>query len=200
MMSSPNKMGEGERLEIFGYGSLVWKHDFNFAVKENGYIKGYQRKFWQQNKTHRGTPDQPGRVAILHETHDEDKVWGTKFSVVGAPDIQEAREKLNIRETVLGGYISTSKTFYSETGAQCSVLLFTATKDNDLYVGPISSYMDEDIEHIAEQVIRSCGFAGTNAEYVIKLADFVRNNFPQENDEHLFLLDKRVKEKMKENR
>lgn len=51
-------MGEGERLEIFGYGSLVWKHDFNFAVKENGYIKGYQRKFWQQNKTHRGTPDQ----------------------------------------------------------------------------------------------------------------------------------------------
>lgn len=56
-MSSHDNVDEGERLEIFGYGSLLWKHDFKFSVKENGYIVGFQRKFWQQNKTHRGTPE-----------------------------------------------------------------------------------------------------------------------------------------------
>jgi cation transport protein ChaC len=48
-------MGEEDRLEIFGYGSLLWKQDFKFSEKQKGYIKGYQRKFWQRNKTHRGT-------------------------------------------------------------------------------------------------------------------------------------------------
>jgi cation transport regulator ChaC len=121
-----------------------------------------------------------------------------RFSVVGASDIHEAREKLNLRETVLGGYISTYTTFYSETGSQSKVLVFTATEDNDLYVGPISDDVNEDVETIAEEVVGASGFAGTNAEYVIQLASFIHNNFPQENDEHLFLLEKRVREKMKE--
>jgi cation transport protein ChaC len=125
-------------------------------------------------------------------------VWGIKFSVVGASDIQEAREKFNLRESVLGGYTSTYTTFYSETGSKSKVLVFTATRDNDLYVGPISDDVNEDVETIAEEVVGASGSAGTNVEYVIKLADFVHNNFPQENDEHLFLLEKRVKEKMKE--
>jgi cation transport protein ChaC len=50
-------MDEEDKLEIFGYGSLLWKHEFPFSEKQYGYITGYQRKFWQQNKTHRGTDD-----------------------------------------------------------------------------------------------------------------------------------------------
>ena len=47
-------------LWIFGYGSLVWKPDFEFTSRKIGYLKGYVRRFWQGNVTHRGVP---GRVS-----------------------------------------------------------------------------------------------------------------------------------------
>ncbi|XP_062573793.1 putative glutathione-specific gamma-glutamylcyclotransferase 2 [Saccostrea cucullata] len=187
---------DAEVFEFFGYGSLLWKHDFKFSQKKLGFIKGFQRKFWQENKTHRGTEGKPGRVAILHETMENDVLCGVKFTVVGSANIQEVKQKLDVRETVLGGYTSFHTTFYNEDGVHSKVLVFNATKENDLYVGPKSDKLEEDVEHIAEQVVAATGKAGTNAEYVIKLAYFVRRFFPNENDEHLFLLDEKVQEKL----
>ncbi|XP_062573792.1 glutathione-specific gamma-glutamylcyclotransferase 1-like [Saccostrea cucullata] len=185
-----------EVFEFFGYGSLLWRHDFKIVEKKHDFIKGFHRKFWQENKTHRGTEDKPGRVAILYETKEDDVLWGVKFTVVGSANIQEVKEKLNERETVLGGYTSFHTTFYNEDGVHSNVLVFTATKENDLYVGPKSENMEEDVEHIAKQVVGATGKAGTNAEYVIKLDYFVQRFFPEEDDEHLSLLAARVKEKL----
>lgn len=42
---------------VFGYGSLCWYPGFEFSKCITGYIRGYTRKFWQGNTTHRGTPD-----------------------------------------------------------------------------------------------------------------------------------------------
>jgi cation transport protein ChaC len=42
---------------VFGYGSLVWKPGFDFTECVTGYIRGYSRKFWQGNVTHRGTKE-----------------------------------------------------------------------------------------------------------------------------------------------
>ena len=55
----------------------------------------------------------------------------------------------------------------------------------------------DDVEHIAYQVVGAKGHAGTNAEYVIKMAHCVRRYFPEEKDEHLILLDQKVKEKLR---
>lgn len=42
-------------LWIFGYGSLCWQPGFEYTNSITGYIRGYSRKFWQGNTTHRGT-------------------------------------------------------------------------------------------------------------------------------------------------
>ena len=40
---------------IFGYGSLCWYPGFEYNKCITGYIRGYVRRFFQGNSTHRGT-------------------------------------------------------------------------------------------------------------------------------------------------
>lgn len=70
------------------------------------------------------------------------------------------------------------------------VLLYTATSDNDLYLGP------DDIASMARQIVSASGTAGSNVEYVTKIADYVRKYIPEDLDSHLFVLDAKVREEV----
>lgn len=59
-----NNLEEGESSEtrpttiwVFGYGSLCWYPGFEYSKCITGYIRGYSRRFWQGNVTHRGTKE-----------------------------------------------------------------------------------------------------------------------------------------------
>merc|ERR1711936_453043 len=88
-----------ESLWVFGYGSLCWNPGFKYSRKHIGRIRGFSRRFYQGNTTHRGIPGYPGRCATLVEDA-EDVTYGVAFELEG----ETALTYLNQREVKLGSY------------------------------------------------------------------------------------------------
>ncbi|CAK6962587.1 glutathione-specific gamma-glutamylcyclotransferase 1 [Scomber scombrus] len=170
-------------LWIFGYGSLVWKPDFKYKRSKVGFISGYKRRFWHGDNFHRGNDELPGRVVTLIEDDDE-STWGVAFEVTGA-QVEESLKYLNVRETVCGGYVTKMVDFYPEGEGQSPVqaLVYIATADNALYLGPASP------EEIGAQIAVCRGKTGHNMEYLLRLAEFMRKSCPQVEDHHLYSIE-----------
>uniref|UniRef100_UPI0037E7136D glutathione-specific gamma-glutamylcyclotransferase 1 n=1 Tax=Semicossyphus pulcher TaxID=241346 RepID=UPI0037E7136D len=170
-------------LWIFGYGSLVWKPDFKYKRSKVGYIQGYKRRFWHGDNFHRGNDKLPGRVVTLIED-DDASTWGVAFEVTGS-QVEESLKYLNVREAVCGGYITKMVDFFPEGEDQAPVqaMLYIATPDNPLYLGPASP------EEIGVQIAVSSGKTGHNLEYLLRLAEFMRSSCPHVEDHHLFSIE-----------
>lgn len=173
-----------QSLWIFGYGSLVWRPDFEFTSSKVGFIPGYSRKFWQGDTFHRGSPEMPGRVVTLQEDYEE-CTWGVAYEVRG-DQIELSLQYLNIRESVLGGYVTKLVKFYPQDEGEEGTLLalvYIATPQNPGYLGAATE------EDIAAQIVVSSGRAGHNIEYLLRLADFMRSYCPEAEDKHLFSIE-----------
>ncbi|XP_034248487.1 glutathione-specific gamma-glutamylcyclotransferase 1 [Thrips palmi] len=193
-------------LWVFGYGSLCWHPGFDFHRSVTGYIKGYARKFWQGNTTHRGTENQPGRVATLVEEKDG-VVWGRAFELSG----EAALPYLANRECKLGGYITNFATFFpkrpclDDAGVGGGVpggvpvqpfaaLLYVATPSNRLWLG------DAPLPLMAHQIVECRGATGHNVEYLLRLAEYMRHAAPEADDDHLFSLEQLVRHEIRRRR
>lgn len=155
---------------VFGYGSLMWNPGFEYEDSRVGFIEGYTRKFWQGNTTHRGTPDKPGRVATLIEDK-ENKVWGRVFHLIGPRQILPCLDHLGLRECTLGGYDIKVLPFHASKAPDCETvpaLTFVATPRNIWYLGA------SDAGKMAAEIVGCAGVCGSNVEYVLRIADFMR--------------------------
>lgn len=193
-MSPSTDTDDRHSVWVFGYGSLCWNPGFEYSQCVIGYIRGYVRRFWQGNTTHRGTEDRPGRVATLIED-PQGLTYGCAFKVTG-PD---ALTYLETRECSLGGYVVTQSKFYPHvapedesegdvhSGEAFSVQIYIATEQSRHWQGeaPVSA--------LAEQICTSHGPSGHNVEYVLRLAQFVRTQIPEVVDGHLFELEERIR-------
>ncbi|GJQ67421.1 hypothetical protein Trydic_g5100 [Trypoxylus dichotomus] len=175
---------------VFGYGSLIWKVDFPYESKLIGYIKGYNRRFYQHSTDHRGTPEKPGRVVTLIPTKDSEAcVWGIAYKIK-SENVENVVNHLDYREK--GGYKRKQVTFYPQNGLEpFQLIVYYGASDNFQFAG------EADLDSIAKQVVSSIGPSGTNLDYVCSLAKSMREIAPNVKDDHLFALEAKVLEIIK---
>lgn len=108
---------------------------------------------------------------------------------------QEVMEHLDFREK--NGYERCLVRFHPLDTANPdetidNIVIYVATKDNESYAGHRN-----DLDDIANQIFDAHGPSGSNREYLYRLADAMRQLFPNVGhyDEHLFELEKLVKER-----
>ncbi len=161
---------------LFGYGSLIYKVDFPYLECRPARIKGWVRRFWQGSHDHRGTPQAPGRVVTLIPREGA-QCLGLAYRVT--PD---TFSHLDIREK--NGYLRFSTRMIFADGDEAPGLVYVATEDNAAFLGPA----DED--EMARHIARSRGPSGPNSDYLLRLAQALRELGEQ--DDHVFLLEQKL--------
>jgi len=175
-------MSQEPDLWLFGYGSLMWRPDFVHRERHPARVDGWTRRFWQGSPDHRGVPEAPGRVVTLVPEPGA-RCHGVAYRV--APDVAaEVLAGLDHRER--GGYARIELALeLLRPGAPvviASARTYLATSDNPHYLGPAP------LPAIARQIVGSRGPSGANLEYLLRLAQTLREL--EADDEHVFALER----------
>ena len=176
-----NFFDEHADLWLFGYGSLIWKADFDYLERQPAYITGWARRFWQASHDHRGTPEAPGRVATLIRSPGA-VCHGMAYRIT--PDVLGP---LDARET--NGYLreKVPLTFLDHNGhdaGRSEGLIYLASEDNPAFLG------EAPLADIARQINQAHGPSGPNREYLLNLAHALRELGVD--DAHIFALEKQL--------
>jgi len=142
-------------LWVFGYGSLMWRPEFEAAEVRPALLSGYRRCFCITSVHHRGTLDRPGLVLGL----DRGGVChGLAFRI---PQAQVSRTvaALRAREQVNGVYRE-ARVGISTEGGQLNAIAYVAERGHPSYAGALSP-------HLQARIIRAArGLSGTNLDYL----------------------------------
>jgi len=167
---------------IFAYGSLIWRPSFAHVERRAASLRGWGRRFWQGSTDHRGVPGAPGRVVTLIEDATE-TCRGVAYRV--ADDVaQRVLAELDVRER--GGYARLEVALELDGIGRAAGLVYLATPDNPNYLGPAP------LPAIAAQIASARGPSGPNPEYVLRLADALRELGAD--DPHVFALEAQLHE------
>lgn len=174
-------LNSAQDIWIFGYGSLIWRPDFEYLERQTATVTGWTRRFWQGSHDHRGTPDQPGRVVTLIEDPTQ-TCTGVAYRL-SAQDAKTIFDALDYREK--NGYERLELCATTASQQQLKTITYVGTPDNFAYLGPAS------LNELSEQIAESVGPSGANADYLFELADALRSL--KVDDAHVFELEQRVR-------
>lgn len=148
-----------EDIWVFGYGSLIWRPEFDYIESRPARIHGYHRALCIWSRINRGTPEQPGLVFGLD-------VGGSCQGQVFRIDATRAAPLLIAlwrREMPSAAYIPRWLKCHTSQGA-IQGLVFTTDRRLDGYVP------DLPINEIVPIVRRSHGRYGACSDYVLQTA------------------------------
>lgn len=169
-------------LWLFGYGSLIWRPAIPFVERRPARAHGFARRFWQGSTDHRGVPEAPGRVVTLLP-HAGARCEGVAYRV---PDdaVDAVLATLDVRER--GGYVRLDLEIdlLAPTPTAVPALTYVAAPDNPDWLGPAP------LVEIARQIARSRGPSGPNREYLLRLAEALREL--EADDPHVFDLEREL--------
>jgi len=155
--------GGHEDFWIFGYGSLIWKPDFDYAERRPARVQGWHRALKMWSRVNRGTPECPGLVFGLLSGGS---CQGVVFRIQKAVGTQVLTQ-LWAREMPTGVYDPRWLTCHTPHGA-VKALAFTLSRRSPNHTGILS---EEQYRRIFEQ---ACGRYGTTLDYAERTLEELR--------------------------
>ena len=146
--------GGHEDLWIFGYGSLIWRPEFDFAERRPAKVHGWHRALKMWSRINRGTPERPGLVFGLLSGGS---CHGVVFRIPKASG-REVLAALWAREMKLAVYDPKWLTCITTQGP-VSALTFTLSRKSPSHTGALTP--DEYRRIFTE----ATGIYGTTYEY-----------------------------------
>ena len=150
-----HEWGGHEDLWVFGYGSLIWKPDFDYAERRPALVHGWHRALKMWSRINRGTPERPGLVFGMLS-------GGSCRGMVFRIPRHEGREilaRLWHREMKLAVYDAKWLTCHTPQGP-VKALAFTLSRKSPSHTGTLS---EDEYRAIFEQ---AQGIYGTTHDYV----------------------------------
>ncbi|HEX7387627.1 MAG TPA: gamma-glutamylcyclotransferase [Castellaniella sp.] len=145
---------------IFGYGSLIWRPEFDFVEARRARIHGYHRSLCLWSRINRGTPDCPGLVFSLDLGGS---CTGRAYRIAGAR-VAAIMPRLWAREMPSAAYIPRWLNCHTKTGVVPG-LVFTMDRTDRGYVPGLS------LEQTLAIVHQGHGRYGRCLDYVLQTAD-----------------------------
>ncbi len=152
--------GGSDDLWVFGYASLIWRPEFEYAERRLARVHGWHRALKMWSRINRGTPECPGLVFALLSGGS---CQGVVFRVPQAEG-HDVMHKLWAREMVTGVYDPKWLPCQTEEG-MVKALAFTLSRRSPNFTG------DLDPARYRQILSDSCGRFGTTRDYAQQTYD-----------------------------
>jgi len=157
--------GGHDDLWIFGYGSLIWRPEFDFAERRPARVHGWHRALKMWSRINRGTPEKPGLVFGLLSGGC---CQGVVFRIAKAHG-REVLAQLWAREMKLAVYDPKWLSCQTTQGP-VSALAFTLSRKSPSHTGVLDA---EEYRRIFEE---ASGIYGTTYDYAHRTLEELRRH------------------------
>jgi glutathione-specific gamma-glutamylcyclotransferase len=150
---------------VFGYGSLMWRPGFAFAVREPALVHGFRRSLCVLSHVHRGTPERPGLVLGLDSGGS---CRGVGYRVAAA-DWEGTLAYLREREQVTMVYREVeTRLRLLRSRRTVRALAYVVDRSHPQYAGCL------DVGHLVRLVRQGHGGSGPCLDYVVNTVNHLR--------------------------
>ncbi|WP_181700880.1 gamma-glutamylcyclotransferase [Chthonobacter albigriseus] len=149
-------------IEVFAYGSLLWKPAFQPSTEAPAVARGWHRAFRLRLTRWRGTPERPGLMMVL------DRGGSCRGILQRLPETELRPGLLALLRREISSRTSSNlpRWISVESGGQTRrAIAFCARRDGPAYTGPLPDH------EVADVLATAVGHAGSCAEYLYRTVE-----------------------------